>query len=164
MEYKFSHNNRIYKIKIEDRCPSYVATIDDGKPYNIERLSILPNTISFLLNEKLKTIYLVQGKDKTYLTVDGEYYVLEREKAEITKSKVIADEKSNTVVSPMPGLLIKMPVSIGEKVTAGTTLAIVEAMKMQNELRAPRDGIVKKINFKEGDQVDAFVPIVELET
>ena len=64
----------------------------------------------------------------------------------------------------MPGLLVKLPVAAGDKVEAGTTLAIVEAMKMQNELRAPSDGVVKKVNFKEGDQVDAFVEIVELET
>ncbi len=40
----------------------------------------------------------------------------------------------------------------------------MEAMKMQNELLAPRDGIVKRINFKEGEQVDALQPIVELES
>jgi pyruvate carboxylase subunit B len=55
-------------------------------------------------------------------------------------------------------------VAVGDAVKEGTTLAIVEAMKMQNELRAPRDGIVKKINYEEGDQVEALKPLVELET
>jgi pyruvate carboxylase subunit B len=63
----------------------------------------------------------------------------------------------------MPGLIVKIPIAVGDSIKSGATLAIVEAMKMQNELRAPRDGIVKKINFKEGDQVDALQPIVELE-
>jgi biotin carboxyl carrier protein len=54
-------------------------------------------------------------------------------------------------------------VKIGGKIKSGDTVAIVEAMKMQNELRSPVDGIVKKVNFKEGEQVDAFEPIVELE-
>jgi pyruvate carboxylase subunit B len=55
-------------------------------------------------------------------------------------------------------------VAVGDDVKEGTTLAIVEAMKMQNELRAPRDGIVKRINYEEGDQVEALKPLVELET
>lgn len=63
----------------------------------------------------------------------------------------------------MPGLIVKVPVAIGDKVTTGTILAIVEAMKMQNELLALCDGIVKKINFKKGEQVDAKQVIVELE-
>ncbi|MCK4695088.1 MAG: biotin/lipoyl-binding protein, partial [Candidatus Cloacimonetes bacterium] len=67
------------------------------------------------------------------------------------------------VFSPMPGLLVEIPVSVGDEVKSGTTLAIVEAMKMQNELPSPRDGIVKKINGKEGEQVDALQVIVELE-
>jgi propionyl-CoA carboxylase alpha chain len=63
----------------------------------------------------------------------------------------------------MPGLVVKIPVAVGDTVDEGTTLAIIEAMKMQNELRASRKGTVKKINFSEGEQVDAFQPIVELE-
>lgn len=55
------------------------------------------------------------------------------------------------------------PVSVSDQVTAGTILAVVEAMKMQNELESPRDGIVKNINAKEGEQVDALQVIVELE-
>ena len=63
----------------------------------------------------------------------------------------------------MPGTLVKVPVSIGDEIEIGQTLAIVEAMKMQNELKASIKGKVKKINFKEGEQVDAFKPIVEVE-
>ena len=55
------------------------------------------------------------------------------------------------------------PVSVGDEVKSGDTLAIVEAMKMQNELPSPRDGTIKKINGEEGEQVDALQVIVELE-
>jgi biotin carboxyl carrier protein len=63
----------------------------------------------------------------------------------------------------MPGLVVKIPVEVGQEVEEGTVLAIVEAMKMENELRAPRNGRVKSIFFSEGQQVDALKPIVELE-
>ena len=58
---------------------------------------------------------------------------------------------------------MKIPVNVGDRVAAGQTLAIVEAMKMQNELSSPRDGVVKKIYYGEGEQVDALQPIVDLE-
>lgn len=163
MEYKFSCNNRSYKIRVEASGSSHVITIAEGKPYNIEELIVRPNTILFLLNGELKTVHIATVKDKTYVSIDGEYYILEPEKAKESKMRASATEKGNSVASQMPGLLVKIPVSIGDKITAGTILAIVEAMKMQNELRAPQDGVVKKINFKEGEQVDAFVPIVEIE-
>ena len=77
------------------------------------------------------------------------------------EARISADQ----IVEDGPGApLAQLQVVAGDKVEAGATLAIVEAMKMQNELRAPSDGVVKKVNFKEGDQVDAFIAIVELET
>ena len=63
----------------------------------------------------------------------------------------------------MPGLIVKIAVKVGDEVEEGALLAIVEAMKMQNELRAPRKGRVKKVHFKEGQQIDALKAIVELE-
>jgi len=164
MEYKFFCNNRTYKIEVEVSGSTNIVTIDEGKPYNIEKLIVRPNTISFLLNGELKTVHVATAKDITYVAIEGEYFILETEKSQAQRFKTLVGERGNNVVSQMPGLLVKVPVSIGDKITAGTTLAIVEAMKMQNELRAPCDGVVKRINFKEGQQVDAFVPIVELET
>ena len=64
----------------------------------------------------------------------------------------------------MPGNLIKVMVKEGDAVEEGQALVIVEAMKMENEIRSPSNGIVKSVNFSVGDLVDAGVPIVELET
>jgi propionyl-CoA carboxylase alpha chain len=59
----------------------------------------------------------------------------------------------------MPGLVKAIHVSVGQEVKAGDTLAVVEAMKMENVLRAERDGAVKKVNAKAGDSlaVDAII-------
>jgi biotin carboxyl carrier protein len=55
--------------------------------------------------------------------------------------------------SPMPGLVIDIPVEEGEEVAKGDNLIILESMKMQNELKAPRDGTVVRINAQPGDSV-----------
>jgi len=62
----------------------------------------------------------------------------------------------------MPGMIIRYMVNVGDKVRAGDTLVILEAMKMQNAIPAPADGTVVAINFKSGDSVrkDATLAVV----
>ena len=62
---------------------------------------------------------------------------------------------------PMPGLVVSLAVAEGQEVKAGETLAVVEAMKMENVLRAERDGTVKKINAKPGDSLAVDAVIME---
>ena len=61
----------------------------------------------------------------------------------------------------MPGLVRSIEVTEGQEVKAGETLAVVEAMKMENVLRAERDGTVKKINAKPGDSLAVDAVIME---
>jgi propionyl-CoA carboxylase alpha chain len=61
----------------------------------------------------------------------------------------------------MPGLVVAIAVTAGQEVKAGETLAIVEAMKMENVLRAERDGIVKTVFAKTGDSLAVDAAILE---
>lgn len=162
MEYKFNFLEKTHKINLEKADDLFKVIINDKQEYIISDVEVESNLISFKADDKLYNIYCFSNKDRTYLSIDGENYILEFEKSKTVKTKT-EQQKGNSVFSPMPGLLVKVPVSVGDKVKSGTTLAIVEAMKMQNELPSPRDGIVKKINGKEGEQVDALQVIVELE-
>ncbi len=68
---------------------------------------------------------------------------------------------SKFLVSPMPGLLVRLLVGEGDEVKAGEELAVVEAMKMENSLRATSDGVVAKLLATEGDSLSVDQPIVE---
>jgi propionyl-CoA carboxylase alpha chain len=72
-------------------------------------------------------------------------------------------DTSRHVVAPMPGLLVSVTVAEGDEVKAGDELAVLEAMKMENTLRAERNGVVAKINFKAGESVEVDEVIMELE-
>ncbi len=72
-----------------------------------------------------------------------------------------AADTSKLVLSPMPGLVVSVPVAVGQDVKAGETVAIIEAMKMQNILKAERDGTVKAVGAKAGDPVAADDVLVE---
>lgn len=65
--------------------------------------------------------------------------------------------------SPMPGLIVKVPVKEGDVVKKGDVLVILESMKMQNELKSPRDGKVSRVQVKAGDSVEQRQPMVSVE-
>jgi propionyl-CoA carboxylase alpha chain len=74
--------------------------------------------------------------------------------------KAVADT-GKALLCPMPGLVKSIDVSEGQEIKAGETLAVVEAMKMENVLRAERDCVVKKIRAKPGDSLAVDAVIME---
>ena len=73
-------------------------------------------------------------------------------------------DASSHIVSPMPGLLIEVGVREGDEVKAGHPVAVVEAMKMENVLRAPGDGVVARILASPGETLSVGQTIIELDT
>jgi propionyl-CoA carboxylase alpha chain len=72
-----------------------------------------------------------------------------------------AADTSKLIVSPMPGLVVSLDVEVGREVKAGETVAVIEAMKMQNIIRCERDGVVKSVGVKAGDSVAADDVLIE---
>lgn len=88
------------------------------------------------------------------------YTKREAELARLMPEKKAADT-SKLLLCPMPGLVRSIAVTVGQEVKAGEPLAIVEAMKMENVLRAERDGTIAKINAKAGDSLAVDAVILE---
>ncbi len=88
------------------------------------------------------------------------YTKREAELARLMPEKKVADT-SKALLCPMPGLVVSVAVAQGQEVKAGDVLAIVEAMKMQNVLRAERDLTVKKINVAQGDSLGVDAVMME---
>ena len=68
-----------------------------------------------------------------------------------------------SITAPMPGKVVRLLVAEGDTVTAGQPVVVVEAMKMQNELKSPRDGQVTSIRAQENDSVNAGAVLVLIE-
>lgn len=66
------------------------------------------------------------------------------------------------VEAPMPGTILDVKVSVGDSVSSGSVLCILEAMKMENEIVAPQDGTVASVNVSKGDSVEAGLVIITL--
>ena len=85
--------------------------------------------------------------------------------AELSRHMIekVPPDLSKYLLCPMPGLLTALHVAEGEKVEAGQPLAVVEAMKMENILRAEKSGTVAKVQAKPGDSLAVDAVILEFE-
>lgn len=79
------------------------------------------------------------------------------------KKEELSPDAKDGVLSPMQGKIIQIMVKKGDKVEKGDVLAILEAMKMENEVIAPKSGIITKIHVAEGVAVDANTPLFTIE-
>jgi propionyl-CoA carboxylase alpha chain len=120
------------------------------------------------INDKPVSIHvrtLANEFELAYRGAEAKAYVFtEREAAAVRLMPInrMADS-GKAVRCPMPGLVVSVAVTEGEEVKAGETLAVVEAMKMENVLRAERDGRVKKIHARPGDSLAFEAVILEFE-
>ena len=106
---------------------------------------------------------VLNGFDLSHHGIEARAYVYtEREAAaaRLMPAKKIIDS-GKAVRCPMPGLVVSIAVGEGQEVKAGETLAVVEAMKMENVLRADRDGVVKRIHARRGDSLAVDAVILE---
>ncbi len=73
------------------------------------------------------------------------------------------DEAEKSILAPMPGLVVRVDVEVGQQVKAGQGVVVVEAMKMENELKARGDGVIAEIRAKVGDTVEKGAILLVLE-
>ena len=104
-------------------------------------------------------LYKVKIDGET-LEVNVEEEVLKTTKTERAR---YADTGQKVVKAALPGTITKILVSPGDKVSAGDTLLILEAMKMENEIVAPSSGVVKEIKIAEGQKVETGDVLVVIE-
>ena len=133
--------------------------IDDQK---IEYELILLNSHTYLLkiNDQFFEISVDKtGNGKYSLLIDGNQYetiirsALQEKVSELLQQKNTIHTKTE-VRAPMPGMILKIKKDINDKIKQGETILILEAMKMENDLRSPRSGILSEIMTKEGSAVE----------
>jgi propionyl-CoA carboxylase alpha chain len=106
---------------------------------------------------------ILNGATLSYRGIQSPVYVYTEKEAELVALMPIkaAADMSKFLLCPMPGLVKAIHTGEGLEVKAGDALAVVEAMKMENILRAERDGVVKKVNAKPGDSLAVDAVILE---
>jgi len=124
---------------------------------NVDLVAIHGNEAELRIDGRTVLVpFLVKGGD-VWFALDGEIW-----KVEAGEKRARARHRDHSMSAPMPGIVLKILVSVGQSVTKGTPLLILEAMKMEHQIVAPRDGTVAAINCTEGELVQPGLDLVEI--
>ena len=140
----------------------------NGEPRHVDFLSLSPALFS-IIREYESHELVVEARDGNAIDVlmRGHLYNVEvlDERAQLIRMRrggAAADSGEVSIKSPMPGLIVSIPVEEGQAIQAGQTVIILESMKMQNELKAPRDGTVQRVSVAAGQSVEQGKLLVTL--
>jgi biotin carboxyl carrier protein len=162
-----------YHVAIRGR--TYVIDVDggsvtvDGEKFEAHAAAIAGTPLLHLLLGKDSWTVACQQLDgrRWALGAAGERVEVDVQDDRAKQIEALTGQGRKPVVggvlkAPMPGLVVRVEVSAGQAVEAGEGLVVVEAMKMENELRASHKGIVAAVHVKAGDRVEKGTPLVTL--
>ncbi len=145
-------------IELEREAAGWRVTLD-GRPVAVDAVEVAPNVVSILLEGQSFEISVTPSPDgKLKLQTGSREFT-----AEVIDPRAwsgrrhgnVEAEGRQQIVAPMPGKVVRLLVRAGDHVEAGQGLLVVEAMKMQNEIRSPKSGTLERILAKEGQPVNA---------
>ena len=167
-QYIVSFEEQNVEIVIKKDGDNFVTDVNNNKYHLSLNSQSNDPRITCLVNGKNMVVQVRRKKPRYQLIHKGKIAIAlisEKRVAELNElmPEKIPQDMSKFLLSPMPGLLIKVCVEEGQEVKAGEELAVVEAMKMENSLRASKDLKIKSILGSEGDNLSVDQKILEFE-
>ncbi len=156
MKYITTIEDRQFTVEIIDE--KHVSV--DGKIYEIDFESVSGQPVySLIVDGRSHESYIYQGEENWHVLLRGRLYPVtvedEREmRLRAAAGGRVAETGEFHLRAPMPGLVVAVPVTEGQEVKKGEVILILESMKMQNELKAPRDGTIGRIRVRSGESVE----------
>lgn len=138
--FKFTISGNKYEVNIENFEGNIAELEVNGTKYKVEVEHEMPTKKTPVLVRK--PVAISEGSDK----------IQKQPSSGLTK-----------VAAPLPGVIMKVAIAVGASVKKGDSLLIMEAMKMENNIQAEKDGVVKNILIKEGDNVLQGDILIEIE-
>lgn len=165
-------NGKRHKVKLRqvNKEISFIIEVD-GKPYKVEVMNKISygSPVILKIGDKPYKVKLNKlNKNVAFnVEVDGELYTVQYESVSKATSLTITMEsvkfttkiikktiEKGVITTFMPGRVVSLKVKVGKRVNKGDTLCVLEAMKMENEITAPKAGIIKEVRVSEGASVN----------
>ncbi len=166
MEIPFEIENQNKNIIINSHSDGLLQVTFEGVDFEICLKEMDDKTIRFRINDRFYNAAVsADEKGQGYVSIDGHIFKVKRLDILVETDDYAAagaGNSDNGLFAPMPGKVIKVNVKEGDKVTRGTILVVVEAMKMENNIIAVEDATVEKVAVKAGDMVNTDVQLVYL--
>jgi acetyl/propionyl-CoA carboxylase alpha subunit len=169
LDFQWKCDAQSFFIRIGNMLPSMMEIDIDGQSYRAKNIFREEAYIRFTLDGASTEAWVSEARaDQVWVSMRGNNVLVHREDV-LVEGPVMEVSAAGQggdlyrITSPMPGKVVKVKASQGDEVNPGQVLLIVEAMKMENSLMAATEGVVKEINVKAGDKVDASKVLVLLE-
>lgn len=157
MVYDVTIDGKDFRLELERKETGWQCRLD-GRNIEVNAVLVRRDVLSILIDGKAYEIKREQTVTDTHLWVGSVRYLAElRDPRSLRGRKGAgADDKGpKKILAPMPGKVVRMLVDQGQPVEAGQSILVVEAMKMQNEIKSPKKGMLQKIVAIEGGNVNA---------
>jgi len=170
----------MYQVKVNDSEKTYEVNLKkgsatagtiDGKDFDLDVVKIREGNYSVLHNNISYNVELVKTDFETKefrIKVNGKIYSAGlKDRFDLLLEDLGLDNLTSNVVkdlkAPMPGMVFQIKVAAGQEVAQGDPLIILEAMKMENVLKSPTDGVIKSIEVTEGVAVEKNQILIHFE-
>lgn len=157
MLYDVVVDGKTYRVELEQREGHWSCRLD-GREFPVDAVLPRPNVLSLLIAGRSYEIKRERVGDDLHLWVKTQRYGVEvRDPRSLTTRRAAAAGAAGPrkVVAPMPGKVVRILAPANTEVEAGQGILVIEAMKMQNELKSPKKGKVQKVLVAEGATVNA---------
>ena len=159
-------SSKTYEVEIDDGGVVHV----DGRAYRVDMCQVGEQAVySLLLDERSYEVHVEsRSRQDFHVIVSGEGYEAQVQdefshRLARASSGLSGAGTESAIKAPIPGLVVKVNVKEGDRVEAGQPIVILEAMKMENELRAQRAGTVATIHAQPGDSVNQGETLITLQ-
>lgn len=157
MLYDVVVDGKTYRVELEQREGRWLCRLD-GREFPVDAVLPRPNVLSLLIEGRSYEIKRERVGDDLHLWVKTQRYGVEvRDPRSLTTRRAGAAGAAGPrkLVAPMPGKVVRILAPANAEVEAGQGILVIEAMKMQNELKSPKKGKVQKVMVAEGATVNA---------
>lgn len=165
MKYVANVDGQVYEIEINEDG----QILANGEQLPADFMAVAEQSVySLIFENRSFEAYISPGESGYEVLLRGQRYTVQVEDERARLLRKVGGAQAATsgefqLKSPMPGLVIDVPVKEGTEVKKGDNLIILESMKMQNELKSPRDGTVIRINASAGDSVQQNAVLIVLD-
>jgi biotin carboxyl carrier protein len=146
--------NERHEIEIKRDGERVFAHVDD-REYELEASEVEPNVFLMKSGDRIHEVYVAPNGIVNIGNHQLEVKLIDPKRLRGSASSEELADGIAEIKTAMPGRLVRILASVGDEVKHGDGVLVVEAMKMQNEMKSPKDGVVKEIRFAEGENVNA---------
>jgi len=156
MTYEIAIDGKSYRLDLSQADGRWSCRVD-GREVEVDAVLARPNVLSLRIGNKAYEVKCERVGGDVHVWVGSQRFAVEvRDPRSLRgRTRAVDDKGPKKLTAPMPGKVVRILLSEGTAVESGAGVLVVEAMKMQNEVKSPKNGTIQKILVSEGAAVNA---------